>query len=143
MRSSLLREIAEDSEEDGAAKGVSLHVVGQGVVNADRKALRAAISNLVRNAVKLTKPGGQVHVRAKRAEARVVIEVEDACGGLPEGNVQKLFDPFVQVGLDRSGFGLGLAIAKQATEAHGGQLRVHDLPQKGCVFVLDLPEEPT
>jgi signal transduction histidine kinase len=138
----LLREIAEDSEEDAAAKGVSLHVVGQGRVNADRKALRSAISNLVRNAVKFTKPGGEVHVRAKRADARVVIEVEDACGGLPEGKVQKLFDPFVQVGLDRSGFGLGLAIAKQATEAHGGQLRVHDLPSKGCVFVLDLPEEP-
>jgi signal transduction histidine kinase len=62
---------------------------------------------------------------------------------LPEGKVQKLFDPFVQTGLDRSGFGLGLAIAKQATQAHGGELRVHDLPEKGCVFVLDLPAEPT
>lgn len=136
----LLREITEESEADAFAKGVALHVTGDGFMRADRKALHSAISNLVRNAVKFTQAGGEVHVRAKRSEARIVIEVEDACGGLPEGKVQKLFDPYVQAGHDRSGFGLGLAIAKQATEAHGGQLRVHDLPTKGCVFVLDLPE---
>jgi signal transduction histidine kinase len=46
------------------------------------------------------------------------------------------------MGQDRSGFGLGLAIAKQAVEAHGGELRVHNLPGRGCVFVLDMPTEP-
>jgi hypothetical protein len=44
---------------------------------------------------------------------------------------------------DRSGFGLGLAIAKQAVEAHGGELREHNLPGKGCVFVVDLPVDPS
>jgi len=45
------------------------------------------------------------------------------------------------VGLDsgQSGFGLGLAIAKQAADAHGGSIRVQNLPGKGCVFVLELP----
>ncbi len=72
----------------------------------------------------------------------MVVEVEDACGGLPEGAEKKIFDPLVQAGVDRSGFGLGLAIAKQAAEAHNGQVRVHNLPGKGCVFLLDLPRSP-
>jgi len=108
-------------------------------LRADAKYLGSALSNLLRNAVKFTRPGGTIHLRAKNGGERVVFEVEDECGGLPEGNVQKLFDPFVQLGQDRSGFGLGLAIAKQAVDAHEGALRVHDLPGRGCVFVLDLP----
>jgi len=113
--------------------------VGAHTVHADRKYLGSALSNLLRNAVKFTRIGGTIHLRAKDGGERVVFEVEDECGGLPEGNVQKLFDPFVQLGQDRSGFGLGLAIAKQAVDAHEGTLRVHDLPGRGCVFVLDLP----
>jgi len=113
--------------------------VGADTVYADRKYLGSALSNLLRNAVKFTRSGGTIHLRAKNGGERVVFEVEDECGGLPEGNVQKLFDPFVQLGQDRSGFGLGLAIAKQAVDAHEGTLRVHDLPGRGCVFVLDLP----
>ncbi len=46
----------------------------------------------------------------KSVPPNVVIEVEDSCGGLPEGAVKKLFDPFVQLGADRSGFGLGLSM---------------------------------
>jgi hypothetical protein len=106
---------------------------------ADPRLLRSALSNLIRNAIKFSKPGGTIWLRGKEAQGRVLLEVEDECGGLPKGEVQKLFDPFVQAGQDRSGFGLGLAIAKQAVEAHDGSIRVHDLPGRGCVFVLDLP----
>lgn len=140
--SALLAEIAADSEEDAAAKGVSMNVEGDCVVVGDRKALASAISNLVRNAVKFSKANGDVHVHARRADGRIIIEVADSCGGLPEGAERKLFDPYVQVGKDRTGFGLGLAIAKQVADAHTGQLRVHNLPDKGCVFVLDLPAVP-
>lgn len=111
-------------------------------LKADRKLLYSAVSNLFRNALKFTHAGGTVHLRGKDGNGRVVVEVEDECGGLPRGQVEKMFDPFVQVGQDRSGFGLGLAIAKQAAEAHGGTIRVHNLPGKGCVFTLDLPEQP-
>jgi signal transduction histidine kinase len=68
------------------------------------------------------------------------VEVEDRCGGLPQGNAGELFEPFVQQGENRTGFGLGLAIVKQALEAHGGRVSVRNLPGKGCVFSLDLPD---
>jgi len=138
----LLETVAEDSGPDGNGKDVQVVVEAEpGItLDGDRRLLHSALSNLVRNAVKFSHPGSVVHVRAKTSEDRVMVEVEDACGGLPEGSVEKMFDPFVQLGNDRSGFGLGLAIAKQATELHGGGLRVHDLPGRGCAFVLDLPQ---
>jgi signal transduction histidine kinase len=65
--------------------------------------------------------------------------VEDACGGLPAGAGAELFEPFVQRGADRSGLGLGLAIARQAIEAHGGTVELRNRPGHGCVFTVRLP----
>ena len=84
-------------------------------------------------------PSHPLGCHRQRIDHRVVFEVEDECGGLPVGSIEKLFDPYVQVGKDRSGFGLGLAIAKQAVDAHQGSLRVHNIVGSGCVFVLELP----
>ena len=61
------------------------------------------------------------------------------CGGLPDGASTELFEPFVQRGTDRSGLGLGLAIVRQAVEAHGGTVAVENLPGRGCVFTVRLP----
>ena len=138
----LLRELVDDTTAEAEAKGESIIVEGAATMRGDRRALGSALSNLLRNAVKFTRQGGAIHLRAKASKEAVVIEVEDSCGGLPEGSVQKLFDPYVQLGADRTGFGLGLAIAEQAAQAHGGALRVHDLPGRGCVFVLDVPAIP-
>jgi signal transduction histidine kinase len=70
----------------------------------------------------------------------VLFTVEDECGGIPEDLPKRLFQPFVQAGSDKSGFGLGLLIVKQATEAHRGSVRVTNrLDRSGCIFVLDLP----
>ena len=68
-----------------------------------------------------------------------MIQVADACGGLPLGKTEELFQPLVQRDEDRTGYGLGLAIARQAVEAHKGTLTVHDVPGTGCVFSIALP----
>jgi signal transduction histidine kinase len=111
--------------------------------NGDRRLIRSAISNIVGNAVKFTHEGRAITLRAKRSDGGTTIEVEDGCGGLPEGNPEDLFEPLVQRGDDRTGFGLGLAIVKQAIGAHGGSTRVRSLPGRGCVFSLDLPDPDT
>ena len=108
-------------------------------VHADRRAIAAVLTNLVVNAVKFTKPGGQVVVRCSVRDSLAAVEVQDECGGLPEGATQRLFVPFVQQGRDRTGFGLGLAICKQAIEAHGGVIEAVDLPGRGCIFAFSLP----
>lgn len=119
---------------------MTIHVEVDATLSVDPRLVSSALTNLVRNAVKFTHDGGTVEIRARVGEDRVAIEIEDACGGLPPGFVERAFTPFgAQVGVDRTGFGLGLAIAKQAADAHGGTIRVQNLPGKGCIFALELP----
>ncbi len=137
----LLQEVAVASAFTAGSKNVQLKLVSEPNLrlHADQRLLRSTLMNLVRNAVKFTKKGGRVLLRARAAEGRVLVDVEDECGGLEEGQVEKMFDPFVQLGADESGFALCLASAKQAAEAHGGVIRVLSVPGRGCVFSLDLP----
>lgn len=107
--------------------------------DADHRLLVSALTNLIVNGVKFSKPGGNVTVKASLNEDRVHIEVRDSCGGLPEGAAGKMFQQFAQVGQDRSGFGLGLLIVKQAIEAHGGRVRVADEPGRGCRMLVEMP----
>ena len=95
--------------------------------------------NLLSNAFKNTPAGGHVGLRARAEDRRLLIEVEDECGGLPPGKGD-LFQPFGERrGSDRSGLGLGLAIARKAVRAHGGEITIRNLSGKGCVFIVDVP----
>ncbi|HEY3873999.1 MAG TPA: HAMP domain-containing sensor histidine kinase [Candidatus Kapabacteria bacterium] len=109
-------------------------------VDVDRQLFVSALANLVQNALKFSKPGGTINVRAREDGDRVLIEVEDACGGLPKGKIKELFEPGTQKGTDRSGLGLGLSISQKAIERNKGTLRTTDLPGKGCIFTIDLPK---
>jgi signal transduction histidine kinase len=112
------------------------------VVEADRPVLAAALSNLLHNAIKFTLPATTVKLRASTAAGRVLLEVEDECGGLPSGDAENLLRPFVQKGRDRTGLGLGLSICQKAVKSMAGELYIRDLPGKGCVFTIDLPRQP-
>lgn len=133
----LAADVAADAEEKRVA--IEPRVPAELQVEGDRRLLYSALSNLVRNAIKFTPPGGHIEVRATAVVNDVVIEVEDECGGLRPSSIDKLFDPFVQVGADRSGFGLGLAITRHAAEAHGGHVGVRNVEGRGCVFMITMP----
>ena len=109
------------------------------VVEADRQVLNAVLMNLLLNAVKFTRPGTQVVLRVGASAERVVLEIEDRCGGLPGGNVEDLFRPFEQRGADRTGLGLGLAFSRWGIKASRGRVYARNLPGVGCVFTVDLP----
>jgi signal transduction histidine kinase len=111
------------------------------VVEADRQILSAAVANLLHNAFKFTPKKGRVALITRATADRVLIDVEDECGGLPPGKVEELFRPFAQRGKDRTGLGLGLSICLKAVKAMQGDLRVRDVPGKGCVFTIDLPKQ--
>jgi len=117
------------------------HVEAGLAVDVDRDMLLSAVGNLLQNAFKFTKPGSEVSLSAYAVADRILIEVEDHCGGLPPGSAERMVLPFVQVGKDKSGLGLGLAICKRSIEANNGLLRVRDVPASGCVFTIDLPRK--
>ena len=88
----------------------------------DPRLLRSALSNVVQNAVKFTRIGGVVILRARHEGDLVRIDVEDQCGGLPPERAERLFESFVQGPVeDRRGFGLGLAIARQGSRRIAGR----------------------
>lgn len=140
----LLAEAEADSSGDALVKRVELllHATDGLALSGDYRVLLSALTNLIRNAVKFTPAGGTVIVRSLLKESRVLIEVRDQCGGLPPDRAERLFEVFTQANQNRSGFGLGLAIAKQAVEAHGGTISVKNVPNKGCIFFVDLPSHP-
>ena len=138
--SEIVAEVQGTASEEARRRGLTLKVaVDSEMVAADRHFLISAISNLVQNAIKYSKKGGVLWIRSRVANGDVVIEVEDACGGLPPGKADELFAPFIQKNSDRSGLGLGLTISRQAAELNGGVLTVRDLPGKGCIFSITLP----
>jgi signal transduction histidine kinase len=140
-----LRALLEDAElgasSEAEAKGIELRVVVErdARLYVDVRLIQSAVSNLLRNGVKYTPTAGGVELRGRTSDGRLMIEVEDRCGGLEPGKVEAAFAPFVRMDDSESGFGLGLAIAKQAAEAHGGTIRVQNLPGTGCIFILELP----
>jgi signal transduction histidine kinase len=108
-------------------------------VDADRDMLVSAVGNLLQNAFKYTHVGSEVRLDCYALADRVLVDVEDHCGGLPAGSLERLFEPFVQAASNRSGVGLGLSIARRSVEANLGSLRARDRPGSGCVFTIDLP----
>jgi hypothetical protein len=107
-------------------------------VEVDRQILAAAVANLLQNAFKFTRPSGHVLVRTHAAPDRAFIAIEDECGGLA-GAPEDLFGPFEQRSKDRSGLGLGLAIARQGVSANGGTISARNIAGRGCIFTVELP----
>lgn len=141
----IMEEVAVGAALSARTRGLHLAVAkvdNTAFIEADRQIIASAVANLLNNAIKFTRPSTTIKLRATTTATRMLIEVEDECGGLPPGKAEDLFRPFEQRGADRSGLGLGLTICRRAAQASAGELRVRDLPGHGCVFTLDLPRKP-
>jgi signal transduction histidine kinase len=109
-------------------------------IHADGQVLAAVIGNLLQNAFKFTRDNRTVTLRVAASAERVLIEVQDECGGLITGDIDKDdAGPSEQRGADRSGLGIGLTFCRWGAEANGGRFYSRNLPDKGCIFTVDLP----
>ena len=138
----VVAEIRISGALEAGARGCTLSVSDVDpllAIDVDRDLLLAAAGNLLQNAFKFSHPNAEITLDAYAAANRILIDVKDACGGLPPGRLESMFDPFVQAGDDRSGLGLGLSISRRSIEANDGVLSVRDVPGTGCVFTIDLP----
>ena len=105
---------------------------------ADPVQLERAFANLVENGAR--HGGGRpVLVRARESGGRLVVRVVDQGPGIPEGERQRIFEPFYRREVAGQGFGLGLAIAKGFVEANGGEIAAESVPGQGSTFVVTFP----
>ena len=121
------------------------------MVDVDPRRIGQVLRNLLENALTYTPPGGRITVAALRGgfggsgESRdwVELSVADTGAGIAAADLPHVFDRFYRADRSRSratgGAGLGLAIAKQMVEAHGGRIRVDSEIDRGTVFALTLP----
>jgi len=143
--SRFIEEVALAAALEANARGITLAVapIEDGVtIEADRQVLAAALGNLLQNAFKFTRPRTTVTLRVGGDAERVLIEVEDECGGIPGENLDELFRPFEQRNTDRTGLGLGLALTRAGIEANRGRIYARNRHDRGCVFTVELPRLP-
>jgi two-component system NtrC family sensor kinase len=106
-------------------------------VHADVAQLRQLLLNLVRNAREAMPSGGSLQISTKGGEGAVAIEVRDTGHGIPPERLQRIFDPFFTT--KERGTGLGLAMAQEIAQEHGGQLSCESEVGRGTAFTLKLP----
>lgn len=117
----------------------TLDAKASGTIEGDRPQLMSAVMNVVSNALKFTKPGGDVRLTVRMTSTRLFMAVQDQCGGLTEP-APEITNTFAdRRGADRSGLGLGLSIANRIIRSHEGEITVRNVPGCGCVFTIELP----
>ncbi len=143
-----LKSLVDDVITSLAAKAstqeIAVHnLVAAGVaVFADPRRLEQMLTNLLDNAIKFTRAGGQVLIRCEIGEIARIF-VRDTGEGIPARHLERLFERFYRVDRARSrelgGTGLGLAIVKHLALAHGGEVRVESKLGEGSTFCIELP----
>ena len=110
----------------------------------DRGRVLQVASILLDNAVRYTPEGGGVAVRVREQDGRAALEVSDTGMGIAEDQLPLVFERFHRTDPSRAdgGAGLGLAIARQIAESHGGEIRAKSKPGEGSTFTLLLPKTP-
>ena len=137
--------VAKEAAETAAAGGrVSVEFLPEEhevMATFDRERVLQVASILLDNALKYTPEGGSVTVRVKQEDYSVALEVSDTGAGIPEDQLPLVFERFYRADAARTaeGVGLGLSIARQIAEAHGGTLRAKSKLGEGSTFTLLLP----
>ena len=145
----LLAELAASAAPHAEGRGIRLITerldeVPDSSFDAHKAEIIAA--NLLSNALKFTPPAGCVTVRAEAGKDFIAFEVEDDGPGIPGDQLERIFERFHQVdgsaSREHGGTGLGLALARELTRLHGGNVTVSSRLEEGSVFRVELPRDP-
>jgi two-component system, OmpR family, sensor histidine kinase CpxA len=138
----LLQQVCLDNQFTAEQTSKQVHLLSSPPINmrGHRELLKRALDNILRNAIRFTPEGGCVEVDVLfRPDDIVVIQVRDSGVGVQDDKLDAIFEPFVRASSDRSGAGLGLAIAKQAVRANRGTIRALNREEGGLLIEITLP----
>jgi signal transduction histidine kinase len=139
----LIQSVAQDGQSAATRQGAGLQVDPGGealMMEADELQLRRAVQNLVTNAIEAVSPGtGKVRIACLQNGDGIELSVEDNGSGMTEEQVRQATEPFFSTKQKKGGTGLGLFIARQVVEAHGGELRIRSRVGEGTRMTLAFP----
>jgi signal transduction histidine kinase len=132
--------------ERASRGGIDLTLISEPeeiTVTADERRVRQIVFNLLSNAIKFTPDGGQIDISAYVDDGHVEIAVADTGPGIPQVDLETIFEEFEQTsdGKKAEGTGLGLPLSRKLVELHGGHLWVESEPGRGSTFRFTLPVE--
>ena len=114
------------------------------MIDADRRAMKQILLNLLSNAIKFTPFGGEVTAKAERIGGRVVLSVRDTGVGIPQDQIYRLGNPFVQIrnhaGVSQNGTGLGLALVRSLAQMQDGVLKIESEEGHGTLVSVSFPD---
>jgi two-component system OmpR family sensor kinase len=142
--------VVEDARYEAQEKGVAIEFVAstrhwgqEALVVGSGKLISRAIENVVRNALRFSRRGETITIEMQTDAAGTTLYIRDEGPGVKEGQLDTLFEPFVQANpADNQGYGLGLAIARRAVTAHGGTIKATNGMSGGLTVTLWLPAAP-
>ncbi len=115
-------------------------------IEADSRAVKQILLNLLTNAIKFTPEGGTVTAETAHNKAGIIIKVTDSGIGIAKDDIERLAQPFEQIESEHSrkheGTGLGLALSKSLVELHGGNLKIESVLGEGTTIIFTLPNKP-
>jgi two-component system sensor histidine kinase CpxA len=145
----IVDQVARDASFEGQGCGVRVQWEppdGTVIALVDAELLASAIENIVRNALRYSPPGGAVEIALEPGASEALLRVRDHGPGVPEAELQRIFEPFFRVAESRSresgGDGIGLAITARVVAAHGGTTRAQNAAGGGLQIELRLPLQP-
>ena len=143
----LLEEIIDSLKPQAAEAQVFVHVDCQPLmIHANLQQMRELLTNLISNAIKYNRPGGQVWINIRETDGQMVIRVKDNGVGIPSDSLDRIFERFYRVDKGRSrkqgGTGLGLSIVKHIVNFYHGTIHVSSEPDMGSEFTVFLPMFP-
>lgn len=147
--SELVEDMLPDVQYEAAQSGcvITTMIKQDCMVRGDSELLRAAIENIVRNAIHYVPDNGAIHVETipldEAGKRHSVVRISDNGPGIPEGELKSVLDPFYRADRQRhwqkAGFGIGLSIAKRAASVHGGTIDIRNRPEGGLLVEMSFP----
>ena len=136
-----LSDCALEMQATAKACGITLHLQGLarlGAVLLHKATFRRAVLNLMQHALNAMPQGGTLTLRGRRTASQVTVEVRDTGSGIPEEQLDLLFEPFSPAGSESEWMGLSLYVARDTVAAHHGTIDVQSAPGKGTTFTITL-----